>query len=74
MGKMFKYINYTSVNQQIKDTESLSKLREDNILLMYKLHMDAEVENRGFLHSVAPLDVIENLNRFFGAVKSIKVN
>jgi len=74
LGKMFKYINYTSVNQQLKDAESLSKLQEDNILLIYKLRMDAEVENRGFLHSIAPLAEIENLNRFFEMVKSRKVN
>lgn len=74
LGKMFKYINYTSVNQQLKDAESLSKLQKDNILLIYKLRMDAEIENRGFLHSIAPLYVIENLNRFFEIVKSRKAN
>ena len=74
LGKMFKYINYTSVNQQLKDAKSLSKLQKDNILLIYKLRMDAEIENRGFLHSIAPLYVIENLNRFFEIVKSRKAN
>lgn len=74
LGKMFKYINSTSENQQIKDVESLSKLQIDNILLIRKLRIDAGFENKGFLCSIAPIGVIEKLNRFFGMVKAEEEN
>lgn len=70
LGKLFKYINSTSVNQRRKDIEGLSKLQIDNILLIDKLRMEANLENPGFLHSVAPLDEVGILDRFFEMVKS----
>ncbi|CDD47022.1 putative uncharacterized protein [Firmicutes bacterium CAG:534] len=70
LGKLFKYINSTSVNQRRKDIEGLSKIQIDNILLIDKLLMEANRENPGFLHSVAPLDEVGILDRFFEMVKS----
>lgn len=70
LGKLFKYINSTSVNQRRKDIEGLSKIQIDNILLIDKLRMEANRENPGFLHSVAPLDEVGILDRFFEMVKS----
>lgn len=70
LGKLFKYINYTSVNQRRKDIEGLSKLQVDNILLIDKLRTEADRENPGFLCSIAPLDEVGILNRFFEMVKS----
>lgn len=37
LGKLFKYINSTSVNQRRRDVEGLSKLQVENILLIDKL-------------------------------------
>lgn len=70
LGKMFKYINSTSVNQRRKDIQSLSKIQVDNILLIDKLRMEADRENPGFLCSVGPLDEIGTLNRFFEMVRN----
>lgn len=70
LGKLFKYINSTSVNQRRKDVEGLSKLQVDNILLIDKLRMDADRENPGFLCSIGPWDGIGTLNRFFEMVRS----
>ncbi len=70
LGKLFKYINSTSVNQRRKDIECLSKLQIDNILLIDKLRSEADCENPGFLCSIAPLDEVGILNRFFEMVKS----
>lgn len=70
LGKLFKYINSTSVSQRRKDIEGLSKLQVDNVLLIDKLRMEANRENPGFLHSVAPLDEVGILDRFFEMVKS----
>ena len=70
LGKLFKYINSTSVNQRRKDIEGLSRIQIDNILLIDKLRMEANRENPGFLHSVAPLDEVGILDRFFEMVKS----
>ena len=64
LGKLFKYINSTSVNQRRKDIECLSKLQIDNILLIDKLRSEADCENPGFLCSIAPLDEVGILNRF----------
>lgn len=72
LGKLFKYINSTSVNQRRKDVESLSKIQVDNILLIDKLRMEADRENPGFLCSIGPLDGIGILNRFFEMVRSRK--
>lgn len=72
LGKLFKYINSTSVNQRRKDVESLSKIQVDNILLIDKLRMEADRENPGFLCSIAPLDEVGILNSFFEMVKSRK--
>ena len=69
MGKLFMYINSTSVNQRRKDIESLSKIQIDNILLIDKLRSEANRENLGFLHSVAPVCVIEAVDVFFEMVK-----
>ena len=44
LGKLFKYINSTSVNQRRRDVEGLSKLQVENILLIDKLRMEADRE------------------------------
>lgn len=72
LGKLFKYINSTSVNQRRRDVEGLSKLQVENILLIDKLRMEAGRENPGFLCSIGPWDGIGILNRFFEMVKSRK--
>ena len=72
LGKLFKYINSTSVSQRRKDIEGLSKIQVDNVLLIDKLRMEADRENPGFLCSIAPLDEVGILNRFFEMVKSRK--
>ena len=71
LGKMFKYINSVSVNQCRKDVENLSKILVDNILLIDKLRTEADRENTGFLCSVAPIDEVGILNRFFDIVRNI---
>ena len=73
LGKLFKYINSTSVNQRRKDVESLSKIQLNNILLIDKLRTEADRENPGFLCSIGPWDGIGMLNRFFEIVKSREV-
>lgn len=70
LGKLFKYINSTSVNQRRKDVQSLSQIQVDNILLIDKLRMEADRENPGFLCSIGPWDGIGILNRFFEMVRS----
>lgn len=72
LGKLFKYINSTSVNQRRRDVEGLSKFQVENILLIDKLRMEADRENPGFLCSIGPWDGIGILNRFFEMVKSRK--
>ena len=72
LGKLFKYINSTSVNQRRRDVEGLSKLQVDNILLIDKLRIEAKRENLGFLCSISPLGETERLNVFFEMVKSRK--
>mgnify|MGYP004473709791 CR=1 FL=1 len=69
LGKLFKYINSTSINQRRKDVEGLSKLQVENILLIDKLRTEADWENPGFLCSIGPWDGIGMLNRFFEMVK-----
>lgn len=72
LGKLFKYINSTSVNQRRRDVGGLSKIQVENILLIDKLRMEADWENPGFLCSIGPWDGIVILNRFFEMVKSRK--
>lgn len=70
LGKLFKYINSKSRNQLRRDIRSLSEIQVDNILLIHKLRMEADLENPGFLCSVAPLDEVRILNSFFEMVKN----
>ena len=70
LGKMFKHINSTGVNQRRKDIQSLSKIQVDNILLIDKLRMEADRENPGFLCSIGPWDGIGILNSFFEMVRN----
>ena len=72
LGKLFKYINSTSVNQLRRDVEELSEIQIDNILLIDKLRTEADQENIGFLCSIAPLGEVGILNSFFEMVKSRK--
>ena len=72
LGKLFKYINSTSVNQRRRDVEGLSKLQVENILLIDKLRMEADRENPGFLCSIGPWDGIGILNRFFEMVNCLQ--
>lgn len=73
LGKLFKYINSTSVNQRRRDVEGLSKLQVENIILIDKLRMEADRENPGFLCSIGPWDGGGILNRFFEMVKNRKI-
>ena len=74
LGKLFKYINSTSVNQRRRDIEDLSKIQVDNILLIDKLRTEANQENPGFLCSIGPFDGVGILDRFFETIKSRKEN
>lgn len=70
LGKLFKYINTTSVNQRRKDVEGLAKIQVDNILLIDRLRISADRENHGFLCTIGPVGEIETLNSFFEMVRS----
>ena len=72
LGKLFKYINSTSVNQRRKDVEKLSEIQVDNILLIDKLRVEADQENTGFLCTIGPWEGIGMLNKFFEMVKNRK--
>lgn len=74
LGKLFKYINSTSVNQRRRDIEDLSKIQVDNTLLIDKLRTEANQENPGFLCSIGPFDGVGILDRFFETIKSRKEN
>lgn len=73
-GKMFQYINSNSINQLRKDIDSLSKLQIDNILLIDKLRSIADKENTGFLCSIAPIDEVIMINKFFEMVRNKSKN
>lgn len=69
-GKLFQYINSSSINQLRKNIDSLSKLQIDNILLIDKLRSMAGYENKGFLCSIAPIGEVVMLNIFFEMVRN----
>lgn len=72
LGKLFKYINSTTINEMRKDTDILTPIQIDNILLIGKIRAKSEIENKGFLHSIAPLVEIEKLNTFLNFVLNRK--
>ena len=73
-GKLFQYINSSSINQLRKDIDSLSKLQIDNILLIDKLRSMADYENKGFLCSIALIGEVVMLNNFFEMVRNKSQN
>ena len=72
LGKLFKYINSTAINEIRKDVAILTQTQVDCILLLGKIRVESEIENKGFLHSIAPLAEIEKLNTFLNLVSARK--
>lgn len=62
------YINSTPTNEMRKDVAMLTPTQVDCILLLGKIRVEPEIENKGFLHSIAPLAEIEKLNTFLNLV------
>ena len=72
LGKLFKYINSTTINEMRKDIAILTQTQVNCILLLGKIRVESEIENKGFLHSIAPLAEIEKLNTFLNLVLARK--
>lgn len=72
LAKLFKYTNSTTVNKLRKDVGALTETQIDSILLLCNLLRVSEIENKGFLHSLAPVAEIEKVNAFFNFVSGQK--
>lgn len=65
LGKLFLYINSNELKKLRKDINNLSQMQVDNIALIANLRILAEEENKGFIHSIAPLNELKKIDLFF---------
>lgn len=70
IGKLLTYINNSELNTIRQDTETLNERQIENISLLYKLRIEAEKRNKGFLHSITAQCEIDKLNKFLKMVEN----
>ena len=69
LGKMFTFINSTSMVEMSKAVNELNNVQIMNCLGVNKMRMKSDLRNKGLLHSVAPIGILEKLNYFFQMVE-----
>jgi len=69
IGKLFIYVNRTTALQIRKDVKELDEQQLLCAQMLGKLRKESNAENRGFLHSIAPLAEIRKVDMFFEEVE-----
>lgn len=70
LGKMFIFINSIPSNNMRKTVEKLNNIQIINCLAFNGLRIKSDSRNKGFLHSMTAIGVIDKLNKFFEIVES----
>lgn len=63
-GKLFQYINTSDVRKIRKDIKALNDRQIRTLSLFAKMYFKSEEENKGFIHSLAPLKVMQRRDEF----------
>ena len=69
LGKMFTFINSIPNKDMRKTVTSLNDTQIVNCLAFNGLRIKSDLRNKGLLHSVTALGILDKLNRFFDLVE-----
>lgn len=68
LAKMFTFINSISIDSMLATIKELNENQLINCIELNNLRLKSQRRNNGFLHSVAPIGILEKLNCFFELV------
>ena len=63
-GRFFQYVNTTDSRQMRKDIEDLNERQMKTLTLFAKLVYKSDSENKGFIHSLAPIKSMKRKDEF----------
>lgn len=70
LGKMFIFVNSTPTKGMRKIVDELNDEQLCNCLLFNSLRSKSDLRNKGFLHSITAIGILDRLNLFFDLVSS----
>ncbi len=70
LGKMFTFINSIPSNEMRKIVTRLSDTQLSNCLAFNGLRKKSDIRNKGFLHSLTTIGILDKLNCFFNYVEN----
>lgn len=70
LGKMFTFINSIPNNDMRKTVSKLNDIQISNCLAFNGLRKKSDIRNKGFLHSLTAIGILDKLNRFFSLVEN----
>lgn len=70
LGKMFMFINFIPNNAMRKTVKGLNNVQIKNCLAFNELRMKSDMRNKGLLHSITAIGLLDKLNRFFSLVEN----
>lgn len=68
LGKMFRFFNTTERKEFRGIVSAMTNQQLNNCLGIQKLRIKSDERNKGFLHSLAPINVLVNIDVFFDTV------
>lgn len=69
LGKMFTFINSIPTNVMRETVAELNNVQIVNCIAFKELRIKSDLRNKGFLHSITPIGILEKLNDFFELVE-----
>lgn len=70
LGKMFTFINSIPDKDMRKTVINLNDVQISNSLAFNGLRRKSDLRNKGFLHSLTAIGILDKLNRFFNLVEN----
>ena len=65
LGKMFLFFNTVETKDFRKIVCALSDMQIENLCELQRLRMKSDLRNKGFLHNITALDMLDKENKFF---------
>lgn len=70
LGKMFTFINSIPVKDMRKTVLKLNTVQINNCLGFNELRKKSDSRNKGFLHSLTTIGILQKLNHFFDIIEN----
>lgn len=68
LGKMFKYVNQNKTQDLIRGIAEYSDNQLESIYFLHKLRFEADIKDKGLLHSITSIDIIARIYDYLTAV------